>query len=633
MKAAFWTTRFRLDQASEPLITAGAADGARHLRRGEWMHRTLCRPRNLLLGGLLIALLVSGRPESLNAQIPGTSGSPLEVPAEGTLSLQMRTKKAISLVKNSNDKVLGVKTVLDDPKRVFLTGLKPGISHVDLTDEDGKMDSYDVTVRDVKVEEIKVKVPLVPPVPLVPLDVEALRKQLRLMFPTSNVRPVLVDDNTVVLEGTVNRIEDAAAVERLAAAATPPGGVKFISHLRVAGVQQVQLCVTVAQVSREDARRMGFNFLENTKNTFFGSTVGEVVREPLATGVAAPLSAVFPQGQILNGLPGTPNGAPTNLLFGIIHSNWAFLGYLQALRDENVVKSLEEPTLTTESGRPASFLVGGEQAIPVPSGLGTVGIERQRFGTTLNFLPIVLGNGKIHLEVEPEVSSLNAAFGTSIGGTVVPGLSITRVNTTVELEDGQTFVLGGLVQRNVTASTRKTPILGDLPFLNAAFSTKFYDETETELVIMVTPHLVDAQDCAQAPKILPGQETRRPDDFELFLEGILEAPRGPREVFQGKRYVPAFKSGPTAELFPCAGRDGAGGAGCATCGADAARTIPPASGAAPAHGSAAPIRTAAPAAPIPVPTATVPTEPLGPDISLPDELPPAATIPESNDPN
>jgi pilus assembly protein CpaC len=407
--------------------------------------------------------------------------------------------------------------------------------------------------------------------------------------------------------------------------------VRIISHIRVAGVQQVQLCVTVAQVSREDARRMGFNFLENTKNTFFGSTVGQVVSEP-GTGVGQPFTSVFPQGQNLSGLPGLGN-APPNVLFGVIHSNWAFLGYLQALRDESVVKSLEEPTLTTESGRPASFLVGGTQEIPVPSGLGTVGIEERPFGTRLNFLPIVLGNGKIHLEVEPEVSSLNAANGTIINGTAVPGLSISRVNTTVELEDGQTFVIGGLVQRNVTATTRKTPILGDLPFLNAAFSTKIYDETETELVIMVTPHLVDAQDCAQAPKILPGQETRRPDDFELFLEGILEAPRGPREVFQGKRYVPAFKSGPTAELFPCAGRDGAGGAGCATCGADAARTIPPASGAAPAHGSAAPIRTAAPAAPIPVPTATVPTEPLGPDISLPDELPPAATIPESNDPN
>jgi len=608
MEVAFWTTRFCLNRVLELLFTVGAADAARHLRRGEWMHRTLCRPRNLLLGGLLIALFVSGRPESLNAQIPGTSGSSLAVPIGGTVPLQMSTKKAISLVKNSKEDVLGVKTVPGDPKRVNLIGLTAGNSHVELTDEDGKVDSYDVTVQ---------------------LDVEFLRTQLRRAAPSVNVEPVAIANNAVVLEGTVNRIEDVDAVLRVARAAA--GGVEIISHLRVAGVQQVQLCVTVAQVSRQDARRMGFNFLENTKNTFFGSTVGQVVNEPLGTGIGQQLRSVFPGGQTLNGIPGNPNGAQPNLLFGVIHSNWAFLGYLQALRDENVVKSLEEPTLTTESGRPASFIVGGEQAVPVPAGLGQIGVQFEEFGTRLNFLPIVLGNGKIHLEVEPEVSSLNAAFGTNIAGTVVPGRSTTRINTTVELEDGQTFVLGGLVQRNVTASTTKTPILGDLPFLNAAFSTKVYDETETELVVMVTPHLVDAMDCAQAPKILPGQETRRPDDFELFLEGILEAPRGPREVFQGKHYVPAFKNGPTSALFPCAGRDGAG---CAACGGDAAGTVPLTSFAAPAR-PATVIRTPAPAAPvsIPIPAATVLTTPPGPDISLPDELPPAATLPESKDPN
>jgi pilus assembly protein CpaC len=608
-------TRFRFDQDSEPLITVGAADAAYHLRRGEWMHRTICRPRNLLLGGLLIALLVSGRPESLNAQIPGTTGSSLTVPIGGSVPLQMSTKKAISLVKNTREEVLGVKTVQGDPKRVILIGKTAGVSHVELTDEDNKVESYDVSVQ---------------------LDVEALRTQLRRAFPSANVEPVPIGTSALALEGTVNRIEDIDGIQQVARA-VEGGGVQVVSRLRVAGVQQVQLCVTVAQVSREDARRMGFNFLENTKNTFFGSTVGQVVTEPGSTGIGAPLSSVFPKGQALVGVPGTPNGLPTNLLFGVIHSNWAFLGYLQALRDENVVKSLEEPTLTTESGRPAHFLVGGTQEIPVPSGLGTVGIEERQFGTTLDFLPIVLGNGKIHLEINPTVSSLNAANGTSIGGTVVPGLSVSTISTTVELEDGQTFVIGGLIQRNVTASTEKTPILGDLPFLNAAFSTKIFDETETELVIMVTPHLVDAMDCAQAPKILPGQETRRPDDFELFLEGILEAPRGPREVFQDKRYVPAYKNSPTSALFPCAGRDGACGAGCAACGADAAGTALVAS---PAPSNAAPIRTAALApalapAPAPVPTASVPVPPAatGPDNSLPSELPPAPVIPESNEPN
>src|SRR5439155_8621972 len=141
------------------------------------------------------------------------------------------------------------------------------------------------------------------------------------------------------------------------------------------------------------------------------------------------------------------------------------LTLLQALSDEGLVKTLSEPRVVTLSGRPASSLVGGEQAIPVPAGLGQVGVQFVEFGTRLNFIPIVLGNGKIHLEVEPEVSSLNPAFGTTINGTTVPGRNTTRVNTTILLETGQTFVVGGLVQRRVEGGTTKLPILGDIPFL------------------------------------------------------------------------------------------------------------------------------------------------------------------------
>src|SRR5262249_40910763 len=155
------------------------------------------------------------------------------------------------------------------------------------------------------------------------------------------------------------------------------------------------------------------------------------------------------------------------------------------------------------------------------------------------------------------------AFGTNIQGTVVPGRTTQRVHTSVELEDGQTLVIGGLIQKVVRGSTQKVPILCDLPFLGAGLRSKALEEQGTELVVMVTPHLVDAMDCAQAPKLLPGQETRTPDDFELFLEGILEAPRGSREVCPDGRYVPAYKHSPSAATFPCAGGNGCGGGSCA----------------------------------------------------------------------
>ena len=278
----------------------------------------------------------------------------------------------------------------------------------------------------------------------------------------------------------------------------------------------------------------------------------------------------------MTGTVGSANGVPTNLLFGVVHNGYNLLGFLEALRQDNVLKLMAEPRLITLSGQPASFLSGGEQAIPVPAGLGQVGVQFEEFGTRLNFLPIVMGNGRIYLEVEPEISSLDAANGTTIQGTVVPGRTTNRVHTTVQLDVGHTFVIGGLIQHQVIGSDSKVPILGDLPYLGVAFTGKSYRETENEVIILVTPHLVEGFDCAQAPKILPGQETRAPDDYELFLEGILEAPRGQRCVFQNGHYVPAYKNGPSAGVFPCGdacpnclggngcGRDGCGLNGCST---------------------------------------------------------------------
>jgi len=163
----------------------------------------------------------------------------------------------------------------------------------------------------------------------------------------------------------------------------------------------------------------------------------------------------------------------------------------------------------------------------------------------------VMGNGKIYLEVEPEVSNLDPSVGTTIQGTSVPGRTTQNVHTAVMMEDGQTLALGGLIQNEVTAHLAKVPILGSIPVVGAAFSSKTFQETERELIVLVTPHVVDPMSCDQVPKLVPGQETRSPDDFELFLEGILEAPRGPREVFQDGQYVPAYKNGPTAGTYPC----------------------------------------------------------------------------------
>src|SRR5262249_11829988 len=269
-----------------------------------------------------------------------------------------------------------------------------------------------------------------------------------------------------------------------------------INQVTVAGPQQVQLDVVVAIVSRTEFRRMAFDFFVNSRNFFLASVTSGAAGVPATIGSAGALSTA---ALGLTGTVGSPNGAPTNILFGVIHNSWNFLGFLQALREDNLLKVMAEPKLIAMSGQPASFLSGGEQAVPVPAGLGQVGVQFEEFGTRLNFLPIVLGNGRIHLEVEPEFSFLDPANGTVIQGTLVPGGDTHRIPTTVEMDVGNTFVMGGLIQHRVDGSTEKLPILGDLPFIGTAFSRKGYQENEEEVIILVTPHLVEAFDCSQAP--------------------------------------------------------------------------------------------------------------------------------------
>jgi pilus assembly protein CpaC len=199
---------------------------------------------------------------------------------------------------------------------------------------------------------------------------------------------------------------------------------------------------------------------------------------------------------------------------------------------------LANPTLTTLSGRPATFLSGGEQPYPTPAAVGQPpGVEFRPFGTRLTFLPVVLSDGRIRLEVEPEVSRLDFANAISFAGTTVPQFLVQRVHATVEMSNGQTFAIGGLMQTTVDGRTDKVPCLGDTPFFGSFFRRVRYEESEQELLILVTVRLVDPMDCAQRGQTkMPGQETRTPTDFELFLEGILEAPRGQRPLCVDGQY-------------------------------------------------------------------------------------------------
>jgi Flp pilus assembly secretin CpaC len=180
------------------------------------------------------------------------------------------------------------------------------------------------------------------------------------------------------------------------------------------------------------------------------------------------------------GSPGIPDGSPTDLQFGVINNRSGLLDVLDVLRKAHLLKLIAEPRLITTSGRPGCFLVGGEQAVPVVGKKGQVGVQFEEFGTRVNSTPTLLGNGKIRLEVEPEVSEINPASGTHIAGTFVPGRTTNRVHTTVDLESGQTYVIGGLIQ------------------------------DQEELIVLVSPSVVRPSSCDHAAEACSPEEPSRP---------------------------------------------------------------------------------------------------------------------------
>jgi pilus assembly protein CpaC len=575
-------------------------------------HRVL----NLLTSALVGLGLMA--PLSALAQAPGAADTAIRnragtfvIPVQTTKVMGMTTKRPIRSVVNEKETVLRIDPIPNDNTAVRMTGLMGGSSKVTMTDDQGAVESIDIVVELV--------------------DIEQFRSVLHRAFPTAQVEPISIR-NSIVLTGTVAHAEEIEAILRVAQdlllvaqgqSGGPGGTLTVVNAMTVGGVRQVQLDVVIAQVNRSKLRNFGVNFAVAGSTVPFASTIGGIVTPGGTTGGSTGGTTGGTVGigggniasTFINSL--TPS-TTANIIAGIVP--WRTTIFIQALKNENLAKLLAEPRLVTLSGRPATFLSGGQQAVPQVTGGGTsggvVGTQFEPFGTTLTFLPIVYGNGKIYLEVEPAVSALNAGNGFSIGGTIVAGRTEQRVRTSVVMEPGQTFAIGGLIQNEVNASTNKVPILGELPFIGPAFSTISYDESETELVILVTPYLVDPDDCRQAPCKLPGFETRTPDDFELFLELILEAPRGQRDVFQDKKYKAAWTNDPSANKFPCGGGSCANGTcgnpagGCATCGQSA--VMPATAGGTHESGSQA----AAPATPV-VPAGTTQKGPADPPDIVP----------------
>ena len=293
-------------------------------------------------------------------------------------------------------------------------------------------------------------------------------------------------------------------------------------QIKVAGVQQVLLRCTVAEVNKRSVRQLGVNGWiagDNVRDMFAVNQLDGI--NPVNIG-GGPVGNIIQPGGIpfatdQNGLPLLPT--PT-LSVGFPRVQMQL--FFQALRENSLIRVLAEPNLVALSGQEASFLVGGEFPVPIPQGFGdTVTIEFKEFGIRLSFIPTVVGQQMIRLNVSPEVSEPDYTTAVQFAGFLIPGLRQRKAETTIELASGTTIAIAGLLSESVRATSRKIPGLGDVPVLGALFSSVNYQKDLTELVILITPELVASMQPDQVAAV-PGQFMQDPDDFELFGLGLLE---------------------------------------------------------------------------------------------------------------
>jgi len=376
-----------------------------------------------------------------------------------------------------------------DPFRIRVQALTPGVTTMALFDEQGQVYTVELFVVG---------------------DVRHLQAYIDKLFPHSAVKAVAIREG-VVLRGWVTKPENITHLVEIARMFYP----QVLNQIVVGGLQQVQLKVRILEMQRGKIRRLGMNFLYMNQDGYLASTPGSLT--PLS-GIIAPFGG--PPGLTFS----PARFADSTISGGFLGEEHIFQGFLQALKEEALLKILAEPKLVTTNGRPANMLAGGEFPVLVPQSLGTTTIEWREFGVRLEAVPIILGNGRVRLELQPEVSERDFANAVDINGFTVPGLTTRRVNTQVEMRFGETFMLAGLLAMRNTAETDKLPILGELPYIGAAFRRMRYDESETELVIMVTPELVAPMSEEQVPPGGPGQFTTTPTDRELYLGGLVEVP-------------------------------------------------------------------------------------------------------------
>ena len=441
---------------------------------------------HIVLGKSTLVRLAQPAARILVGGLPaGLAGKPVRETERARDKTQAQPQADTS---NETGGVADSDVMLLGPGELYLLGRKTGTMNVVVQSRDGRCTMLDVVVT---------------------VDASALQATLNHLLPSQGGITVSAAANSLVLSGEVS---DARTVERavaLAQAYAPEQ--KIVNMLRVDSPQQVMIDVKVAEVSKTLLDNLGAEL--RARGDVGGWSAGLVSAggSILDSAAAAILSDKI--GVL------TAIGSPSRLVA------------LQAENDNGVVQVLAEPNLMAISGQEASFLSGGKLFIPVvQSGVGaggvpTVTMQEEDFGIGLKFTPLVLGNGNINLKIASEVSQLaqtGSAF-TTVGGVtaILPTFTTRSADTTVQLGDGQSLAIAGLIKNNATESIQRVPGLGDLPILGALFRSSSFQKDQTELVFVITPHLVKA---LPAHYSLPTDNFVQPGYTDFFLKGHLEAP-------------------------------------------------------------------------------------------------------------
>lgn len=438
-------------------------------------------PLPFAVAGLCVALMAgSATPAAADEKLSGRVGSEqyageVEVPLNKSQILHVDRPYKDLLV--SNPEIADVMPITD--RSVYILGKKTGSTSLSI---------YGANKRLLSIVDISVGA-----------NVGNLKSRLYELIPTEKIEIRAVNDS-IVLSGTVSN--SSSVNTAMAMARRYVEHDKVVNLLQVAGSQQVMLAVRFAEVKRTAARALGFN-----NNVLFQDNA---VAVQMLTRAGLDLETF--------GLLGASGAS----------GNWSFDTVFDALERRGIIKTLAEPNLIALSGETATFLAGGEFPIPVAqnnTGLTTtITVEFKQFGVSLAFTPTVLDDGLISLEVAPEVSAIDPTASLRLSTIEIPGLSTRRAKTTVNLRDGQSFAIAGLIQKEFKDQLRGLPGLANIPILGALFRSTQFQHDETELVIIVTPHLVKPSTPDQLA--LPTDTLTLPSDADLFLMGKVEGPAG-----------------------------------------------------------------------------------------------------------